>query len=172
MNRAVFFDRDGVVNDVLFDNKKNPLSPTTIEEYVLKDGIRELVKKVKNLGYKTIVITNQPYISRNLISQEFLNEIHGYVKKKLSLDDLIFCPHDNDDNCACRKPKPGMLIEMSEKHDIDLNNSYMVGDTYKDVGAGESAGCKTIIVDAHYNQGVEADYRVKKLGEIERIITQ
>jgi len=168
--RAVFFDRDGVINEVFIDEDGSPFSPKKLDEFKLKPGIIGVIKGIHDLGYRTIIITNQPNIARGLTKPEELEEINDFLREELDIDDLAFCPHDDDDNCYCRKPKPGMIEEMAKKYNIDLEKSFMIGDTIRDVGAGEAVGCQTIIVDTDYNQGVKAHHRVESILDITDII--
>lgn len=167
--RAIFFDRDGVLNDVIVDGE-GIRSPRALGEFRIKEGAREVVQRVKERGYLAIVVTNQPEVKRNLLDKDELDCMHAALKKELGVDDVLVCLHDNDDGCACRKPKPGMLLDAARKWNIDLSQSFIVGDTWRDVGAGEAAGVKTILIDADYNQASGADYRVGALGEILAIV--
>jgi len=162
--RAVFFDRDGVINKVILRDGK-PFSPRKLEEFVLNDGIREAVSGLKGRGFKVIVVSNQPDLARGEISQDLLDRMTQRMTLEIPFDDIYICPHDDHHQCSCRKPKPGMLLEASKKWKIDLPSSYFIGDTWKDMEAGKAAGCKTILLDAIYNQGVSCDFRVKSLTE-------
>lgn len=168
-NKAVFFDRDGVINKAIVRDGK-AFSPRTLEEFILSDGIREAVAKLKERGYKTIVITNQPELARGLISREILERMTERIKETIPLDDMFICPHDDEHQCSCRKPKPGMLLQAAKKWKLDLASSFFIGDTWKDTEAGKAAHCKTILLDTVYNQEVWCDFRVKSLAEAVSII--
>ena len=107
---------------------------------------------LKEKGFLVIVITNQSAINRGLITIETLNEIHNYLQNFLkenntSIDDFYFCPHRPDENCKCRKPNPGMLIKAAQEHNIDMNQSFMIGNSLTDVQAAQKAGCKGILLN-------------------------
>ena len=169
--RAVFFDRDGVVNKVILRDEK-PFSPRTLEEFVLTEGVRETVSILKRKGYKAILISNQPEVARGRITRDTLDQMMQRVNGEVALDDIFICLHDDDDHCVCRKPKPGMILEASRKWKIDLRASYVIGDTWKDMEAGKAAGCKTILLDAVYNRDVRSDFRVTSLAEAVDIILE
>jgi D-glycero-D-manno-heptose 1,7-bisphosphate phosphatase len=170
MNRAIFLDRDGIINRVILKDGK-PFSPGTIDEFVFCDGIAVFLAESRKAGFLNIVFTNQPDIARGLMDLKTLQEMHILVLKNLAVDDVFVCPHDDADNCCCRKPKPGLLTEAAKKWKIDLNSSFVIGDQSKDVVAGKSAGCVTILMDCPYNKNVECDYRVMNLRSALKIIT-
>jgi D-glycero-D-manno-heptose 1,7-bisphosphate phosphatase len=167
--RAVFLDRDGVINKVILRDGK-PFSPRSLEEFVLNDGIRETVSLLKDNGFKVIVVSNQPDVARGDISRNVLDRMTQLMTQEIPFDDIYICPHDDQDQCSCRKPKPGMLLEAARKWNIDLEHSYFIGDTWKDIEAGKVAGCKTILLDVIYNREVTCDFRVKSLFEATSII--
>lgn len=164
MNRAIFLDRDGVINKVIMKNG-NPYSPRKFEEFELLPGIKTVLINFKNNGFQNIIVTNQPDIARNLMEWDELNKIHDYIRKELPIDDIRICPHDDSYNCECRKPKPGMLYKAAGDFDIDLKKSFVIGDRWKDIEAGRCAGCNTILINAVYNKDVSADFKVNDLLE-------
>jgi D-glycero-D-manno-heptose 1,7-bisphosphate phosphatase len=169
MNRAVFFDRDGIINKVIYRENK-PCSPRKIIEFKLMPEITRILNELRKYEFKIIIFTNQPDISRGLMKIEDLEKMHKIIKEVLYPDRILYCPHDDKDNCDCRKPKPGMIVKAAKKLNINLNKSFVVGDTWKDMEAGKAAGCITILLDAAYNQGVNSDYKVKSLDEAVEII--
>jgi D-sedoheptulose 7-phosphate isomerase len=171
MNRAIFIDRDGVINRVIIKEGK-PFSPRSVDEFVFCDGIESFLTESRRAGFLNIVFTNQPDIARGLVSSYTVEKIHDLIRRNLVVDGILICPHDDADNCRCRKPKPGMLTDAAEKWRINLNNSFVIGDQRKDIVAGREAGCVTILLDCPYNKGVEADYRVPDLRSALEIITQ
>jgi D-glycero-D-manno-heptose 1,7-bisphosphate phosphatase len=173
-NKAVFLDRDGVINEAV-SRDGGYYSPRQFSDFKLKEGVKEFVAHIKKLGFLAIVVTNQPDVARGLMAREELDKMHDFMRKELSLDDVMICPHDNSDDCRCRKPKPGMLIDAADKWQIDLKNSWVIGDTKRDTDAGKNAGVRTILIDALYNRdfrdpNVEADYRTRSWSEIIEII--
>ncbi|QQS65998.1 MAG: HAD family hydrolase [Chlorobiota bacterium] len=143
-NKAIFFDRDGVINLRYIDNYVK-----STDDFVFHKDIFQILPKVKTLNYKAIVITNQRCISRGIISESKLSEIHNFMQDELmnncgfNFNAIYYCPHEKEFGCDCRKPKPGMILKASLDIDIDLSNSWMIGDSISDIEAGENAGCKT-----------------------------
>jgi D,D-heptose 1,7-bisphosphate phosphatase len=145
-SKAIFLDRDVVIN-----KEVNYLSDPNDFEFL--PGSIKALKKLQDLGFLLIIITNQSGLARGYFSKETLNKIHDKMKRILKesgvvLTDIFYCPHHPDftGNCECRKPKPGLIFQAKEKYNIDLKSSYMVGDTLSDILAGKNAGCKTVFV--------------------------
>ena len=115
------------------------------------------------MGFLLFIISNQPDISRGFIKKGVTEKISQIIYDRLPIKEILICPHDNHHYCNCRKPKPGMIFELSKKYDIDINKSFLIGDNWKDTEAGQKAGCKTIILNKKYNQIVDADYRTENL---------
>lgn len=141
----IILDRDGVIN---YDSEEYIKTP---EEWVAIPGSLEAIAQLNRLGYKVIVATNQSGLSRGLFDLEMLSEIHNKLHLELAavggyVEEIFFCPHHPDDKCLCRKPKPGMLHEISQKYDIDLKQTFFIGDNYSDVEAARAAGCNPILV--------------------------
>ena len=167
--KAIFLDRDGIINHTVCRDGKY-VSPRTFKEFQFKEGVKEFIQKAKKENFLIIVVTNQPDISRGLMKIEDLEKMHHLLKKNRLVDEIFVCPHDDADNCHCRKPKPGMLLEASKKYQIILKKSFIIGDSLKDIGAGNDAGCKTVLWQETYNEKVEADFKVKSFKEILKII--
>jgi D-glycero-D-manno-heptose 1,7-bisphosphate phosphatase len=166
VNRAVFLDRDGVLNaNVLRDGK--PVAPTTLDRFELLDGAADAVQRLKAAGFLTIVVTNQPDVATGRNTRETIAAMHATLQAQMPLDAIKVCFHVDADNCDCRKPKPGMLRDAAATFGIDLNASFMVGDRWRDVAAGQSAGCVTVFVDGGHEQEqpFHADKVVKSLAE-------
>jgi D-glycero-D-manno-heptose 1,7-bisphosphate phosphatase len=169
MNRAVFFDRDGVINKVILRDGK-PYSPRKLEEFILNEGIGEAVDRLRGRGFKVFIVSNQPDVTRGEITQSLLDLMTQQIRREISVDEIYICPHDDQQGCLCRKPKPGMLFQAMWEWDINLKTSFLIGDTWKDMEAGRAAGCKTILLDAPYNQNIRCDFRAKSLSEATDII--
>ena len=173
MNRkkAVFIDRDGVINEVIMRNDK-PSSPWFFEEFKIIDGAAIALEELKKIGFLNIIFTSQPDVARGNLSIIELEKMHKEIKEKLLIDEIKVCPHDDGDNCNCRKPKPGMLLEAAIEKNIDLGKSYVIGDTWKDVEAGKTVGCKTFLIRREYNKDYQRDYNfeVANLKEAVEII--
>ncbi len=163
-SRAVFLDRDGVINHAIIRDCK-AFSPRTREEFVMVTDAAGAIGSLKNKGFRVIVVTNQPDIACGKLSQADLDWMTEKIMRETAVDEVIVCPHDDSDGCGCRKPLPGMILAGAQEWEIDLENSYMIGDGWKDMEAGKSAGCKCILIDAGYNRDVACDIRVDELYE-------
>ena len=145
MRPAVFLDRDGVLNGLVTRNDRL-VSPRSIDQFHLLPDVPDAVARLKNHGLLIVVVTNQPDIARGWMSLEELETIHAHLRSAVLVDAIYTCCHDDADNCSCRKPKPGLLIQASREMEIDLSRSYMIGDSGKDIDAGQRAGCKTFLI--------------------------
>ena len=151
MNRkTIFLDRDGVINEEKKDYVKN------LKEFKIIDGSLQAIKLLKNNNFRVVIITNQSAINRGLLSVEKLNEIHDFLKSKLleldtTLDAIYFCPHTPNQNCMCRKPKPGLLQQAISELDINVKDSLMIGDSQTDIDAANTIGCKSILLNKNQN---------------------
>lgn len=147
--RAVFLDRDGVLNVAVVRDGR-PYPPGSLAEMTLLPGVEEACARLKQCGFLLIVVTNQPDIARGTAASGAVDEINAALQARLGLDEIRVCPHDDADNCACRKPKPGLLLQAAHRWRIDLARSFMIGDRWRDIEAGRAAGCRTIFVDYGY----------------------
>lgn len=151
MQRAAFLDRDGVLNTAIVRDGQ-PYPPQSLDELRFEPGAKESVGLLRDAGFRTICVTNQPDVARGTLAADVATEINRRVVDELGLDDLIACFHDNADRCDCRKPLPGMLVEGGRRWGVDLAESYMVGDRWRDVDAGKAAGCKTVLIDRDWRE--------------------
>jgi D-glycero-D-manno-heptose 1,7-bisphosphate phosphatase len=149
--RAVFLDRDGVLNAAPVRDGK-PYAPETLEEVQILPGVPEACAALKQAGYLLIMATNQPDIARRKADPRVVYAINSHLRDALDLDDVAVCPHDDADRCDCRKPKPGLLIDAAGRWGVDLKQSWMVGDRWRDVDAGRAAGCRTVFIDHGYDE--------------------
>jgi len=147
--RAVFIDRDGVVNKTEVRNGK-PYAPRSYEEFQLLQGTEEALISLKISGFIIIVVTNQPDVGNGYIDKKIVEEMHLKLLTELPIDAIKVCYHRQTDECKCRKPKPGMLIEAASEFNINLNNSYIIGDRKSDIETGIAAGCSTIFIERGY----------------------
>lgn len=173
MNKAIFLDRDGVINQVnLVDGK--PYPPKDMSELILLSNVNEALQLLKDAGYLLIVITNQPDVVRGKAKIETVEAINQFLKDSLPIDDIFTCYHDDVEDCNCRKPKPGNILKAADQYNINVSSSFMIGDRWRDVEAGESAGCKTFFIDYRYQekQPESYDYKVKSLYEAAKIILE
>jgi len=151
MKRAVFLDRDGVLNEPLVRDGK-PYPPSTLSELRITEGAAEALAELKRRGYLLIVVTNQPDVARGTVSRASVEEMHAAMALALPLDAFYTCWHDDADRCTCRKPLPGLLLAAAEDYSIDLARSVLVGDRWRDIDAGAAAGCATILIDRGYRE--------------------
>lgn len=149
MVKAVFLDRDGVLNRALLRNGR-PHPPDTIADLEILPGVDEALDRLRAAGFLLIVVTNQPDLARGAQSQPNLDAIHAHLFARLALDGIRVCPHDDGDHCSCRKPLPGLVTGAAAEHGIDLARSFLVGDRWRDIDAGHAAGCRTILIDYGY----------------------
>lgn len=164
--RAVFLDRDGVLNANLVRNNR-PYAPRRLEEFEILPGVEEAVRQIKAAGFLTIVATNQPDVADGITPRATVDAMHAQLHQRMPLDEIKTCFHNNAARCTCRKPLPGLLLEAAAAHGIDLVTSYMVGDRWRDIKAGQAAGCHSVFIDYGFNQeeAIEPDAVVKSLPE-------
>lgn len=163
--KAVFLDRDGVLNRAVVRNGK-PYPPGSLAELRISKEAAPALRKLRENGFLLIGITNQPDVARGAQRREVVESIHAALLAALPLEEILVCYHDDRDRCSCRKPEPGLLHEASRKYGICLAASFMVGDRWKDVEAGRRAGCKTILIDRRYDEEKPApppDYKIRSL---------
>jgi len=149
MNKAVFLDRDGV----LIKDTNYPGDPETI---VFLPKIAQAIRMLNDKGYTVVVVTNQSGVARGYFPEENVKRIHGKIAEKVCeagarIDRFYYCPHHPDENCSCRKPKPGLLLQAQKDFDIDFARSYLISDSESDMAAGRSVGCKTILLSHERN---------------------
>lgn len=169
--RAIFLDRDGVINKVIV-KKKKPYPPRNIIDLELIDGVPEALQRLREAGFLLIVVTNQPDVARGSLSKKDVDDINNSLLKTLPIDEFKVCFHDDHDKCTCRKPAAGALLAAAEKYRINLGLSYMIGDRWRDIEAGKNAGCRTFFIDYGYDEKRPAgfDYLVAGLPEATQII--
>jgi len=149
--KAVFLDRDGVINRSVIRGGK-PYSPLSLEEVQILPGVSDALKKLRAVGFLLICVTNQPDVARGKQSKEVVETIHEMLFDSLPLDEILVCYHDDCDGCPCRKPAPGLLLSAADRYAIDLERSFMVGDRWRDIEAGWNAGCKTVFIEYGYEE--------------------
>ncbi len=159
LDRAVFLDRDGVINR-RFPDVEYVRDPSQFE---LLPGVGEALRTLQDLGYRLVVVTNQRGIGRGFMTEEDLGRVHAYMERLLkeygvSLSAIYFCPHDVDARCSCRKPEPGMILAAVRDLKIDLASSYMIGDSESDTLAGRRAGARTVRVGADGDPAANEHY--------------
>jgi D-glycero-D-manno-heptose 1,7-bisphosphate phosphatase len=148
---AVFLDRDGVLNAAVVVGGL-PHPPRTVREVVAMPDAPDACRSLRLAGFMLVVVTNQPDLARGTTNVDDVAAINRSVRKMVTVDDLRMCPHDDADDCQCRKPQPGLLLDAAADHGIDLRQSWMIGDRWRDVDAGRAAGCRTIFIDRGYGE--------------------
>lgn len=171
--RAVFLDRDGVLNRAIVRDGK-PFPPASLAEMEILPGAVEAAQSLARAGFLLIVVTNQPDVARGTTAKETVEDINGAIGEAMPIAEFRTCYHDGPDGCDCRKPKPGALLAAAREHGIDLERSFMVGDRWRDVEAGRAAGCQTVFIDYGYDekQPDHVDFSVGSLEEAARRILE
>jgi D-glycero-D-manno-heptose 1,7-bisphosphate phosphatase len=147
---AVFLDRDGVLNRVYVrDGVSHP--PAHLDELEFLPGVADAAGRLHSAGFALVVVTNQPDVARGTQTRARVEELNDRVRAALPVLDVLTCFHDTPDGCACRKPKPGLLLEAAARWGLDLPRSFMVGDRWSDVAAGRAAGCRSLLVETPYS---------------------
>ncbi|GAX91597.1 D-glycero-alpha-D-manno-heptose-1,7-bisphosphate 7-phosphatase [Effusibacillus lacus] len=166
--KAVFLDRDGVINDNV-----RPINKP--DDLILFPGVGAAVKRLQDAGYRVFVVTNQGGVGLGYMTEEDLRSVHDKMIRELSrdgavIDDIRYCSHRPHAGCGCRKPEPGMILELASKYNIDLDQSFMVGDRDFDIQAGRRAGTRTVFIGKGH---ADADLVAKDLTEaVNQILNQ
>ena len=173
MKRAVFLDRDGVINRAITRDGL-PFPPMSLEDFEILPGVPEACATLKAAGFLLVVATNQPDVGRGTLKQEIVETIPVHMTAQLPVDRVEVCYHAGKGliDCDCRKPKPGMLLHAARELGIDLTQSWMVGDRWRDVDCGHAAGCRTVFIEANYVEQLKQkpDFSARNLGEAADII--
>ena len=165
MKHGIFFERDGILNVVRVE-REHQVSPLTLEEFHVNEAIAPLLSKLKAGGFLLIATTNQPGLSRGYQSRRELDRMHEMLQRKLPLDDILVCPHDETDRCPCHKPKPGLLVEAAFKWHLDLDRSFVVSDKWQDAEAARTAGCTSLLLRCPWIGKVHHDFVLPDLEAI------
>jgi len=148
--------------------------PTILDQLELLSGVREACESLRTAGFLLIVVTNQPDVARGTLDRSVVEQIDQTIRDALPLDDIRVCYHDDVDHCDCRKPKPELLLQAAREWNIDLSQSFLVGDRWKDIEAARNAGCRTVMVLNGHQQGrdlsASPDARVLSLREAADLI--
>ncbi len=167
---CVFFDRDGIVN-----RSPGPGYVERVEDFEIIPKFLEALAVVNRHGYEAVIVTNQRGVALGRLTEETLEEIHRRLLEEveargLRITDILYCPHDFDD-CECRKPEPGMLLEAAARHRLDLGRSWMVGDSERDIEAGRRAGCRTVRI-AEESVSTQADYHLYSVDDLPEFLEE
>jgi D-glycero-D-manno-heptose 1,7-bisphosphate phosphatase len=173
MPKAAFLDRDGVLNEAVVRDSL-PHAPSRLGDLHIYPEAADALARLKAGGYLLIVVTNQPDVARGEVERSTVEAINTNLRSVLpAIDDIRVCWHDDADNCPCRKPKPGLILDALKDYDIDLAASFMVGDRWRDIDAGANAGVRTILVDRHWPERAPdhaPDYVVGGIAEAADVI--
>lgn len=151
MNKAVFLDRDGVINKAKVLNGL-PFPPNDLDELFIIEGVPEAIELLLNSNYLVVVVTNQPDVARGTVERKKIELINFEISKRTGIRNFYTCFHDDSDDCSCRKPKPGLLIEAARDYSLDLKSSFMIGDRWRDVSAGQAVGSRCFFIDYGYSE--------------------
>ena len=143
--RAIFLDRDGVINRAFIRDGRS-YSPASLDDFAILPGVPEALTALHHANFRLIIVTNQPDVGNGLQPLEVVEAMHRQLRRALPLDQIKVCYHTDADGCACRKPKPGLLLDAAREWQLDLSQCVMIGDRWRDIEAGKAAGCKTILV--------------------------
>jgi D-glycero-D-manno-heptose 1,7-bisphosphate phosphatase len=161
----VFLDRDGVLNEAIVRDGL-PYAPAGIDQLKLFPDAAAAAARLKSAGFLLIVVTNQPDVARRQQSREAVAAFNAAIAAAAPIDEFFMCLHDDADRCNCRKPLPGLLLDASAKWSVDLRESFLIGDRWRDIDAGFAAGCRTVLIDHHYRERASVhapDYRTESL---------
>ena len=173
MKRAVFLDRDGVINKA-FVIDGVPTPPKSLASVEVLVGVKEAVSLLRESNFVVVIVTNQPDVGRGVVSQKSVTAINSFLEYELGIEHSYTCFHDDLQGCNCRKPKPGLLQNAARDLRLDLQRSFMVGDRWKDIAAGQAAGCNCFFIDYQYAEKspVLPFMKVSSLIEATRIILE
>jgi D-sedoheptulose 7-phosphate isomerase len=165
LRSAVFLDRDGVLNEAVVRNGK-PHPPAAAADMRIPAGTAQALTRLKERDFLLLVVTNQPDVARGTQQRQAVEEMGRRLQAELPLDDVLTCYHDDQDDCDCRKPRPGLMTRAAQRYGIDLSHSYLIGDRWRDVDAGANAGCKTVWIDRGYAEQAPASVPDARVGSL------
>lgn len=161
----MFLDRDGVLAEALVRADGKAYAPTRLEDFHIVPEAAVQVQRLHEAGFLCIVFTNQPELASGELQQHDLDAMNQLLQEALALDAIYVCPHDKSEGCRCHKPATGMLEDAVATWDVDLAASFVIGDRWRDIGAGKAAGCYSILLDRPYSACDDADASVATLAE-------
>ncbi len=165
LRNAVFLDRDGVLNEaVVRDGKPHP--PAALADLRIPAGTAQALARLKERDFLLLVVTNQPDVARGTQQRQAVEDMGRRLRAELPLDDVLTCYHDDQDDCDCRKPRPGLMTRAAQRYGIDLSHSYLIGDRWRDVDAGANAGCKTVWIDRGYAEQAPVSVPDARVGSL------
>jgi D-glycero-D-manno-heptose 1,7-bisphosphate phosphatase len=162
MKQGVFVERDGVLNQAKVERQQQ-ITPLTLEDLRVNEGAAPLLQRLTAAGFVVLATTNQPGLSRGYQSRRELDRMHQVLCKKFAIDEVLVCPHDEADDCPCRKPKPGLFQEAAFKWHLDLDRSYVISDKWQDAEAARLAGCTSLLLASPWVGKVHRDFLLPDL---------
>ncbi len=166
MKRAVFIERDAILNEVRI-GPNHQITPLTLEEFKVIKEAEPALQKLKAAGFILIATTSQPGLSQGHQSRGDLDRMHNLLRRTFPfLDDIMVCPHDESDHCPCRKPRPGLLIEAAFKWHLNLDHSFVISDKWQDAEAARTAGCTSLLLQSPWVGQVHHDFVLPDLNAI------
>ena len=162
MKLGVFIERDGILNQARIE-RQHQASPLTLDDFRVNEDAAPMLHRLKAAGLVIIVTTNQPGLSRGYQSRRELDRMHDLLRRTFPIDDILMCPHDETDQCPCRKPKPGLLVEASFKWHLSLDQSFIISDKWQDAEAARLAGSTSVLVQSPWVGKVHRDFLVPDL---------
>jgi D-glycero-D-manno-heptose 1,7-bisphosphate phosphatase len=162
---AVFLDRDGVLIEEIVRADGEAYAPTELQDFLIFPDAAAQVARLHQAGFACVVVTNQPEIARGLLDPTILETMHDQLRETTSVDAIMVCPHVDADACECRKPLPGMLLDAATQLDIAVDQSFLVGDRWRDIDAGRAIGCTTVLIQRSYSHCSTADVTVDSLAD-------
>ena len=168
---AIFLDRDGIFNELVFRDGQfhSPRNWDEVRHYNLED-LKVGLNSLKALGFKIVMVTNQPDLERKIIEPSFIDDLHRFYQTECALDAIYMCPFFSNEH-PLKKPNPGMLLLAQKEHALDLSKSYLVGDTGRDTLAAKRCGIRSVIWTRNYNLDIKSDFRIRCIKELVAIIT-
>ncbi len=171
VKQGIFFERDGILNLVRVE-RQHQVTPLTLEEFRVNEAMGPVLSRLKAEGFVLIATTNQPGLSRGYQSRRELDRMHDLLCRKLPLDEILVCPHDETDRCPCRKPNPGLLVEAAYKWHLSLESSFVVSDKWQDAAAARVAGCTSLLLQSPWIGTGHRDFLLPDLEAIAEKILQ
>lgn len=165
MKNGIFIERDGILNRAIVTGQ-NQASPLTLEQFQINDAAIPLLQDLKAAGFVLIATTNQPAVSRGTLSRRELDRMHDQLRKRFPLDDVLLCPHDESDECPCRKPEPGLFTEAAFKWHLDLERSFVISDKWQDARAARAVGCTSLLLKSPWIGNGHHDFVLASLDAI------
>ena len=166
---TVLLDRDGIINEVIIRGKIVS-SPRIIDEFSFMEGISDFINKMNTMSINLAIISNQPDISRGLLSNDSLEFMNKLIQTELGVSNIFICTHDDIDACSCRKPKTGLLQRAQKVMGFDKESAIFVGDGWKDMKAGSRFGIKTVLLRTNYNLNANGDIEIDNLTQLENVV--